>query len=128
MAPRPARVLVVDEEPLCRWALRESLTAAGFETVEADGTLPLPRAEGIDVLVLDTMLPRAGALLVLERVLALSPGCRVLLLTSIDEVGVARLPTTPRSWVALQKPFDVDEIVAMVRRLAARRPRSRHAA
>jgi DNA-binding NtrC family response regulator len=119
MGTRPARVLVVDAESLSRWAVRESLTQAGFQVCESDGESLADCDQPIDVLVLDATLRRCGAMEILQRVRAHSPRCRVVLLTELDDISLARLgPPTPK-WRALQKPFDVADLVSAVRSLAA---------
>ena len=116
--PRLPRVLVVDAEPLCRWALREALSSADFDVREMDVDPPFPPIEAVDVLVLDATLPGAGALRVLEHVRANNPRCRVVLLTSFDEVGLARLAGRSPTWRAIQKPFDVPAVVDAIRELS----------
>ncbi len=115
---RPSRVLVVDAEPLCRWALREALSIDGFDVREMEDNPPFPRVDDVDVLVLDATLPAAGALRVLEHVRGSNPRCRVVLLTSFDEVGLARLAAKSPTWRAIQKPFDLPAVVAVVRDLS----------
>ena len=112
------RVLVVDAEPLVRWALRETLSGAGFEVVEMAPDPPFPLVDGIDVLVLDATLAAGGALRVLEHVRALNPYCRVVLLTSFDAVGLARLTDGSPRWRAVQKPFELPAVVQVVSELA----------
>jgi DNA-binding NtrC family response regulator len=118
------RILVVDAEPLVRWALRETLAAAGFEVVDMLPDPPFPAVDDIDVLVLDATLARNGALQVLEHVRARNPSCRVLLLTSFDAVGLARLNSGSHMWRAVQKPFEMPAVVQVVSELA-RRPAAR---
>ena len=111
-------MLVVDAEPLITWTLRETLTTAGFEVIEMAPDPPFPAVGTVDVLVLDATLPNAGALGILEHVRASNPRCRVLLLTSFDAIGLARLPDRSPHWRTLQKPFDLTAVVAAVRDLA----------
>jgi DNA-binding NtrC family response regulator len=117
------RILIVDAEPLARWALRETLAAAGFEVVDMQADPPFPAIDNIDVLILDATLAGNGALRVLEHVRARNPSCRVLLLTSFDAVGLARLRSASPMWRAVQKPFEMPAVLQVVSELA-RRPRS----
>jgi len=116
--PRKARVLVVDAEPLCRWALQEALTPAGFDVVEMSPDPPFPPVDGVDVLVLDATLAGAASLRILEHVRARNPRCRVLLLTAFDSVGLARLSTSSAVWRAIQKPFELPAVVEAVSELS----------
>ena len=119
MGTPATRVLVVDAEPLSRWAVRESLTQAGFEVCESDGESLVDCDRTIDVLVLDATLRRCGAMEILQRVRAHSPRCCVVLLTELDDIALARLSPPTAKWRALQKPFDVADLVSAVRSLAA---------
>lgn len=121
------RVLVVDAEPLCRWAIREALTGAGFDVRDMNADPPFPAVDEVDVLILDATLPAAGALRVLEHVRARNPRCRVVLLTSFDEVGLARLAGKSPTWRAIQKPFDMATVVGVVTELSGWHPDRRTA-
>ena len=60
----PVRILIVDDEKLIRWSLRQRLEAAGYEVLEAeDGAegLELCR-ENVDLVVLDFRLPDTDGL------------------------------------------------------------------
>jgi DNA-binding NtrC family response regulator len=118
MGKNDARVLLVDADPLCRWALRESLTEAGLQVVESSGDVPLGSVNDIDVLVLDATLPQDGAMDVLQHVRKSNPRCRVILMTAFDDVSLARLQPPSASWRAIQKPFDMNRMMAVVRELA----------
>jgi len=117
----PPRVLIVDAEPLVRWALREALTSAGFEAIEMDADPPFALVDDVDVLMLDATLAGTGALRVLEHVRARNPRCAVVLLTSFDAVGLARLTGGSALWRAVQKPFDLPAVVGVVQELSRKR-------
>ena len=112
-------VLVVDAEPLCRWALHETLADAGLHVTDADEDVDSVDIEDVDVLVLDAALPQGAAFRVLERVRERSPKCRVVVMTAFGDVELQRLPPLPTTgWRMIQKPFDVRRIVPLVIELA----------
>ena len=123
MAVSSTRVLVVDHDPLCRWALNEALAGAGFDVSSATADDVSHGPDGVDVLVLDTALPAGGAMTVLDRVRGRSPRCRVVLMTTSDSRCQRRalLPTSNR-WRSLEKPFDLERIVTLVAELRASEP------
>lgn len=113
------RVLVVDDEPLCRWALRESLSEDGLQVIAADGDVEGESVDAIDVLVIDAAMHDGRALRVLERVRSRSPKCRVVIMTTFDDIALRRLPPLPTTgWRMIQKPFDLRRMVSLVRELA----------
>ena len=61
MEPEKKRILLVEDEPDFRMALRLRLEANGYEVLEAvDGAegLEIARSQKVDLLVLDVMLPK----------------------------------------------------------------------
>ena len=75
--PKPARILVVEDEPNMVAGLRDNFEFEGYEVLTArDGVEGLERAlqESPDLVVLDVMMPRMGGRQVAERLAQLQPG------------------------------------------------------
>ena len=116
----PARVLVVDSEPLIRWSICTALAAAGFDAVAASHAAeaarfatewPSPR-----VVLLDLRKPDAAAADLLAC-RALYPECRFLIMTT--ESHAAGLDAARSSGIdVIEKPFDLVRLVDRVARLA----------
>ena len=122
-AVETSRILVVDDEPAVREALRAGLEFEGYEvTVAADGLGALEAiAKQIpDAIVLDVMMPRMDGLTVLRRLRSFDAALPVLLLTARDTVGdrVTGLDVGADDY--LTKPFDLDELYARLRALLRR--------
>ena len=69
----PARILIVDDEPAVREALRRSLAFEGYDTeLAADGMAALERAVAYqpDAIVLDVLMPRMDGLTAARRLRA----------------------------------------------------------
>src|SRR5882757_434790 len=82
-----ARVLVVDDEPRIRAALRRGLTAHGLEVVlAADGPSGLSAARSglFDVILMDIILPALSGYRVLERLRAMGVDTPVLVISAKD--------------------------------------------
>ena len=109
-------VLVVDDESLIRWSIKERLTAAGLKVKEADtasGALAAAR-DGVDLVLLDYRLPDADGLSVLKRIKETDPDTVVLMLTGHGSVGVAVEAMKEGAFHYLAKPFDLDELTVLV--------------
>jgi two-component system KDP operon response regulator KdpE len=118
MKPSPIRVLVVDDEPAIRRALRPPLTELGFEMTEAsrgEMALDLMRTEPFDAVLLDVNMPGIGGIETLRRMRAMAPRLPILMLTVRDreEEKVNALEMGADDYVT--KPFGVRELVARIR-------------
>jgi two-component system KDP operon response regulator KdpE len=114
----PLRVLVVDDEPPIRRFLRTSLTAQGYDIVEAeDGAKALEevRRRSPDLLVLDLGLPGIDGLEVIRHLRGRGVSLPIIVLSSrVDEAGkVEALDLGADDYVT--KPFGVEELLARIR-------------
>ena len=116
--PNPA-VLVIDDEPLIRWALSEGLTDAGYVVQQAaDGgearAALTAHGAGALVVLLDLRLPDVADLSLLRHIRARRPDAPVLVMTahgsSEEAAEAARLGVVG----FVSKPFDVAEMVKLV--------------
>ncbi len=110
------RILVVDDEKLIRWTLRERLEEAGYAVTEAaTGTEALARYdEGADLVLLDFRLPDIDGLEVLRRMRERHPDTLVILITALATVENAVEAMKSGAWHYLNKPIDVDELLLHV--------------
>lgn len=116
-----ATVLVVDDEFLIRWSLREQLVAEGFGVVEAESATAARAAlEGhaVDAIVLDVRLPDADGLVLLRELLARHP-LPIVLITAHGEADLAAEALAAGARAFMRKPFDVNELVGVVASLTA---------
>jgi two-component system KDP operon response regulator KdpE len=120
---KPIRVLLVDDEPAIRRALRTPLHELGFHTVEAprgEDALVLVRAQTFDVVLLDINMPGIGGMRTLERLRGIAPRLPILMLTVRDEEHdkVEALESGADDYIT--KPFSVRECVARIRSVVRR--------
>lgn len=118
-----ATVLVVDDERLVRWSLKERLTRQGCNVLEA-GTAhaAIPLATGaVDVVLLDYRLPDATGLAVLQAVKQLHPDIQVILMTAYSSLENAADANERGAFDYVQKPFDLDAVAGMVENAVAAR-------
>lgn len=115
---RAIRILLVDDEPAIRRALRTPLMELGFQVVEAsrgEEALQLARAQTFDAVLLDINMPGIGGMQTLARLRALAPRLPILMLTVRDEEQdkVEALENGADDYIT--KPFSLRECVARVR-------------
>jgi two-component system, OmpR family, KDP operon response regulator KdpE len=126
MTQTTIRVLVVDDEPAIRRALRPPLVELGFQVAEAsrgEEALQLLRASAYDVVLLDINMPGIGGIETLRRIRTFLPRLPILMLTVRDheEDKVEALDTGADDYVT--KPFSTRELIARIR-TAVRRVRA----
>jgi two-component system, OmpR family, KDP operon response regulator KdpE len=118
MNQSPIRVLVVDDEPAIRRALRPPLLELGFQLTEAsrgEEALQALRAAAYDAVLLDINMPGIGGIETLRRIRAFAPRLPVLMLTVRDqeEDKVEALDMGADDYIT--KPFSTRELVARIR-------------
>jgi len=122
----PLRVLIVDDEPLIRWSLTETLGDCGQEVTEAgDGAMAiraLANALEPDVVMLDYRLPDSQDLGLLSTVRRLAPDSRVILMSAYCTPEIVRQALALGAYCVVNKPLDMCDVPALVRDAAASRP------
>jgi two-component system response regulator MprA len=119
----PARILIVDDEPAVREALRRSLAFEGYDTeLAADGMAALESADTYrpDAIVLDVLMPRMDGLTTARRLRATGVTTPILMLTARDTVGDRVTGLDAGADDYLVKPFELDELLARLRALLRR--------
>lgn len=113
---RPAKILVVDDEPHLLKLVRSNLEAAHYKVVVAmdgPGALATMEAEGADLVVLDIMMPGLDGFEVLQKIREFSVVPVIILTAKDQEVDVVRgLKLGADDYI--RKPFSVHELLARV--------------
>jgi DNA-binding NtrC family response regulator len=111
-----ATLLVVDDESLLRWSLRERLTNEGYDVVEASTAAEAyDQLRGdVDLALLDFKLPDGNGIDILRRVKEQSPETLVILMTAFSTVENAVEAMKLGAYHYINKPFNLDEVVLLV--------------
>ncbi len=118
------RVLVVDDEEIVRESLSGWLRKDGHHAVAAaDGRSALEalRAEPWDVVLLDLKMPGVDGLQVLEEARRERASAVFVLMTAYATVDTAVSAMKLGAYDYLVKPFDPEELSALVQRIASQR-------
>ncbi|MCC6672417.1 MAG: sigma-54-dependent Fis family transcriptional regulator [Planctomycetes bacterium] len=114
-----SRVLVVDDERLVRWSLRQALEEAGYQVDEAASAKEAQEAiarELPDLVLLDFKLPDDTGLTVLRGLRKVSTRVPVVMLTAHASITGAVEATKEGAYDYLSKPFEIDEVLQTVAR------------
>jgi len=124
-------ILLVDDEPDLRVSLGQVLRDEGHDVeVASDGEAAMARlsTRSFDLVVSDVRLPKVDGLTLLRRVRREFPMTEVLLMTAYGSIGDAVSAMKDSAVDYLTKPFDIDELVAVVEHIDdRRRVRDEHA-
>jgi two-component system response regulator AtoC len=123
-----ARVLLVDDEPSVRAALRELVQARGWEPLVArSGAEALELVDRADAVVTDFSMPEMDGMELLRAVRERDESLPVILLTARGSERLAVRAMKAGAYEYVPKPFDVDEMaLAIGRALEARELRQRN--
>ena len=117
--PAPLAILVVDDEPLIRWSLREALRGRGHEVATAGTGAEALNAvtadpKHFDVVVLDYRLPDRQDLSLLDDVLAAAPNVAVLMMTAFADDDMRTRAVARGVRAVVDKPFQVKNFVSLI--------------
>ena len=114
--PRPATILLVEDEALVRMATATVLEHAGFRIMEAAGGPEaldaFAREPEVDLVLTDYAMPGMTGLELVRELRARRPGLPVLMVTGYAEIQRA---SALEGLPILQKPHRADELVARIR-------------
>src|SRR5512141_384764 len=122
------RVLVVDDEPSVRAALKELVQSRGWEPlVASSGAEALELVERADAVVTDFSMPEMDGMELLRAIRERDENLPVILLTAHGSERLAVRAIRAGAYEYVPKPFDVDEmLVALGRALETRELRQRN--
>ena len=115
----PLRILVVDDEPLIRWSLAETLGDLGHSVIEAgDGETALRALTGgdtlFDVVLLDYRLPDSNDLKLLSTIRQIAPHSAVIMMTAYGTPEVIHDALELGAYRVVPKPFEVHDMAELV--------------
>ncbi|MEP4032797.1 sigma-54 dependent transcriptional regulator [Roseibium polysiphoniae] len=117
-------VLIVDDDPAMRSALRQWLGLAGFETIEvpdADTAMRHVQPSFPGCVVSDVMLNGDDGVRLMKRIAEIDADIPVILITGHGDVPMAVDAMRSGAYDFVEKPFDPEVIAELVRRACEKR-------
>ncbi len=118
-----SRVLIVDDEPPLRKALRASLTAAGFTVEEArtgDEAVAVAKQHPFGLVLLDINMPGLTGFEACRRIRALAPRTGIVMVTVRDAEDDKVRALESGADDCITKPFRLRELIARLRAVLRR--------
>lgn len=113
------RILIVDDEPLVRTALSETIRRKGFDSILAcdgeDALLQL-RQSPTPLVFADIRMPRMGGIELLKRIKTAGSPPRVVLITAYGSVETAVEAMKEGAYDFLMKPFSIKRVEEILER------------
>jgi DNA-binding NtrC family response regulator len=114
-----ARILLIEDDVPLAGNLRLALEDEGFSVthcVRGDEGLEVAKRETFDAGLSDLRLPGLGGLEVVRRLHESQPGLPLVLMTAYGAVETAIKATQLGAYDYVQKPFEMEELIAVLRR------------
>jgi putative nucleotidyltransferase with HDIG domain len=114
------RILVVDDEEPIREIISSMLSAAGYKTRQAASgmeALAILNSTGeFELMLSDLMMAELDGIALLERSKEKYPDMPVIMVTAVHDISVALAAIRNGAYDYLLKPFEREQLLAMVRR------------
>ncbi len=120
----PMRILVVDDEDSVRKRCVRLLARQGYEVIgAADGmaALDIIRATPCDVVLADIRMPGMDGIELLKRIKEFDASAEVIVMTGYATVETAVKAMKSGAYDYLTKPFEVDELLHVVKNVAEKK-------
>jgi two-component system nitrogen regulation response regulator GlnG len=117
-------ILVADDDQAIRKVLSQALVRAGYDvqtTASASGLWAMVDSGAGDLVITDVMMPDGNGLDLLPRIRKLRPDLKIIVMSARNTLLTAVKATERGAFEYLPKPFDLNEVLAVVTRALASR-------
>jgi two-component system, NtrC family, response regulator AtoC len=112
------KVLIVDDEKLVRWSLRQKCEEWGYHVLEADNgsaALRVAHNESPDLVLLDVRLPDSSGIDLLEQLKKSGDARAVIMITADPQLEDVKTALKLGAYDFVGKPLDFDELAVTVK-------------
>ncbi len=123
--PAQKKVWIVDDDKSIRWVLERALLKERLDPVCFDNAQDLlQRMDGDkpDVIISDIRMPGMDGLALLEQIKLINPDLPVIIMTAFPDLDRVVSSFQGGAYEYLSKPFDIDELLSLVKRAIQRHP------
>jgi DNA-binding NtrC family response regulator len=112
------KILIVDDERLVRWSLRQKCEEWGYQVIEAEAGEPglkVAHNESPDLVLLDVRLPDIGGLEILDQLKKNGDARAVIMITADPQLDDVKAALKLGAYDFVGKPIDFDELNVTVK-------------
>jgi two-component system response regulator AtoC len=113
-------ILVVDDEEMIRWTLKEALESEGYNVNTFENGrdfLTYFNANGGDIVLLDVRLPDSNGLDLLLEVTRIDPDAIVVIMTAFGDVDTAVSAMKRGAFDYISKPYSLEEVSLLINKI-----------
>ncbi|MFZ2957326.1 MAG: sigma-54 dependent transcriptional regulator [Candidatus Ozemobacteraceae bacterium] len=113
-------ILIVDDEDMIRWTLRESLESEGYKVYDfprGEEFLKFFQEKGGDIVMLDIRLPGMSGLEILPHIVQIDPTVPVVVMTAFADVDTAVNAMKLGAYDYLAKPYHLAEVSILIHKI-----------
>lgn len=114
-----ARILIVDDEPVICWTLREAFRAEGHDCLtaaSAEDAITAACSGPIDLVLMDVRLPGRDGISTIAELKAIAGEIPILIMTAFGDLDTAVRAVEEGSFDYLIKPFDLEFAIDVARK------------
>ena len=114
------KILVVEDEEALRTIVQHELVAHGYDVDTAeDGEFAMQKLgeKQYDMAILDIFMPNMDGMEVLRRIREKNLARKVIMLTGVDELKIARESLALGANDFITKPYDIQNLMACINRV-----------
>lgn len=114
------KILIIDDEPLMRISIADAMIAEGYDVKALESGregIDFIRKTNYDIIITDMKLPEVDGMEILKTALKHSPRSKVIMITAYGSVDTAVEAMKQGAYDYITKPFSMDELLIIVRRL-----------
>lgn len=116
---RTKKILVADDERGARMALEVALRLSGYEVVAVENgeeAMAAGHKENFELLLTDVYMPGITGLELVNEFRRFSPATKIIVMTAQGSLETAMQAVAQGALDFIAKPFDIEEVLALVRR------------
>lgn len=112
-------ILIIDDDKLIRWALKEIFSQEGYTTDEAtsfEQAIKSAAETKYDLIIADLEINQENSASMLERIKKLQPGANIIIVSALSKSEIEKSLKNIDIYGIIEKPFQSEQIRTMAKK------------